>query len=101
MVFRTRALKTMNLKSKGFEIEPEIIMESWKRGLKISETRIRVPKLSKSKFYSMDSLKISTFFDIWVLRNMGSVPPMKRLFLLPFCITGLLLSSIPLFVDRL
>ncbi|MEM5806807.1 MAG: glycosyltransferase [Candidatus Aenigmatarchaeota archaeon] len=88
-------LKKMKLKSKGFEIETEFILEAFKNNFNIKEVSISVPKISKSKLKLRDMLGINIFFDKWVLKNLHlkKIPYSKKIFLLFACVLGLLISK--------
>lgn len=101
ILFRREALEKLTLKTREFEIETEIILESWKSGFRISEAGITVPKLSGSKFSKMDMLSVNAFFDRWVLKNLGIIHGMKRPFLILHCLAGFILSVLVLFLIRL
>jgi len=94
IAFRREALEKLSLKSSSFEIETEIILESWKNNLKVSETKVGVPKISNSLCSKRDMISINTFFDKWVLKNIGNVPITKRSFLAVSCTIGLLISAL-------
>jgi glycosyltransferase involved in cell wall biosynthesis len=93
-VIKKTVLKKMNLRSKRFEIETEMILEAYRHGLKVICVPIDVPNLSKSKCKLKNMLEINTFFDTWVLRwlkkrNCG-LSYNKKLFLKMFCTLGLI-----------
>lgn len=67
---RTNRIKKFNLKSKGFEIETEIILEAFRNNLALTEVSVKVPKISKSKLNFIHMLEINEFFDMWVLQNL-------------------------------
>jgi glycosyltransferase involved in cell wall biosynthesis len=101
IAFRREALQKIRLNSRGFEIEPEIMLESWKSGFRISEAGITVPSLSESKFRKRDMLSVNLFFDSWILRNLPNIPKTKLPFLFVSCLFGFLFSKSILSISRL
>ena len=93
---RSAALKKMKLKSIGFEIETEFVLEAYKNKLNVTEIPIRVPKISKSKLDFKSMVDINMFFDRWVLNFLrtesNEISFYKVLFLKLFCSIGLLFS---------
>jgi glycosyltransferase involved in cell wall biosynthesis len=93
ILFRRPALERISLKSGGFEIEAEIILESWKNRLVASGLPVDVPGISRSRCSGKSMLSINLFFDRWVLRNLGSVPKTKLPLLFVSCLSGFILSK--------
>jgi hypothetical protein len=90
----------MKLRSKGFELETEIILESFRNKFKIEEVSVTVPKISKSKLRVIDMIKINKFFDQWVLnwiREENKSLGYKKYFFLISCSIGLILSKLFIF----
>ena len=99
IAFRGRSLEGLTLRSRGFEIETELLLEAWRNGLLITQKDITVPVISKSKLSARDMIKMNMFFDLWVLRNLGRLPIMKQVLFTPFCIAGFALSCMTLLVS--
>jgi len=93
---KNSALKKMKLKSVGFEIETEFILEAYRNKLNVTEVPIKVPKISKSKLGFKSMVKINMFFDNWVLNFLkaktNKISFYKVSFLKIFCNMGLLFS---------
>jgi glycosyltransferase involved in cell wall biosynthesis len=100
ILFRKGVLDQLDLKSNGFEIESEIIVESWKHGFTVAECDVKVPNLSKSKLSRSDMLAVNTFFDIWVLRNQRTSSGIRGCLLLLAAIAGLMLAAIPYSITK-
>ena len=96
-VIKTEGLKKMNLISKNFEIEPELMLEARKNRLKIIEYPVSFPKKSPSKLKRKHMKEINNFFDKWVLEWMKSegcdIPTYKKILLNFFCRAGLIIFS--------
>ena len=88
---RTELLRKMNLTSKGFEIEMEMLLEAYKNKARIGTVEIAAKSIRKTTLKASDYLRINNFFDRWILKNkehlnMGNP---KRLLLLTFASLGL------------
>ncbi len=99
IAFRSEALRKLDLRTSGFEIEPEIMLEAWKRGLSLSEVAIKVPEISRSSFSVKEMLKTNLFFDTWIIRNSARIGLSGKI-ILPLCFLGMA-SAIPVWISRL
>ncbi len=66
---RTDLLKKMNLNSKGFNIEMEVLLEAIKKEGKIGKVYIETKPKKYTNITVMDYIKMNNFFDIWILKN--------------------------------
>jgi len=96
-VIKTKGLKKMNLISKNFEIEPDIMLEARRNRLKVIEYPVSFPKKSPSKLKRRHMKEINNFFDRYVLKWIKSkecdLPIYKKIFLSFFCRIGLMLFA--------
>ena len=90
-IIRTDLLKKMKLSGKGFELEPEMILEAAKMKARIGFVTIKTNPLEKSHFKFKDYIKTNNLFDNWILKNHKylNIGLTKRLFLLVFAHLGL------------
>ncbi|PLW80713.1 hypothetical protein C0585_01335 [Candidatus Woesearchaeota archaeon] len=71
MGIRTKILKNMVLKSKGFDIDIELIMESLKFTKKHGVVNIDNKKFDSSNIKRRDILDINDRYDLWIIENKG------------------------------
>jgi glycosyltransferase involved in cell wall biosynthesis len=95
-VIKKSALRKLKLGAENFEIEEEIVLESFRNKLKISQCEVIVPKISPSKCGRKQMAQINNFFDRWVLENIWGldVPSWKKAVLVPACCFGLAIGKI-------
>jgi len=93
--FKVNSIKELDLISNGFEIETEIILESFKHGLEIVPQKIKSNKFSESKLKKKDYLIINIFFDKWIIKNIFNLKlsKIKKIFLFISSIIGLLIGK--------
>ena len=93
---KTELIKKMRLVSKGFEIEIELVLESFRNRGKIGEVSVGVPRISISKLNIRHMIEINKFFDTWTIAYIkkSEINFLKKLFLLFSCYIGLLISSV-------
>lgn len=96
-VIKTEGLEKMNLISKNFEIETELILEARKNRLRVIEYPVSFPKKSPSKLKRKHMKEINNFFDIWTLKWIESrecdLPLYRKILLSLFCRIGLVLFA--------
>lgn len=96
-VIRAESLKKMDLKSKNFEIETELMLEARRNGLRVLEFPVSFPKISPSKLKRRHMKEINNFFDTWTLDWIKSgecdLPLRKKILLSLFCRLGLVLFA--------
>lgn len=92
---RVSLLKKMNLKSRDFEIEIEMLLEAAKNKARIDKFYIKTKPLKRGHLTSLDYLKINNFFDRWILRNYRylNINPFKKGLLVLASLFGLVSGS--------
>ncbi|MCK5023624.1 MAG: glycosyltransferase family 2 protein [Candidatus Aenigmarchaeota archaeon] len=94
-IFRSDSLAKLELKTKNFEIEPEILLECRRNKMKVIEHPVNVPMLSPTKVQRKHIIEINRFFDKWVLNwikdDSCDLSPIKKMFLKISCKTGLII----------
>lgn len=95
-LIRKKLLNKLDLKSTGFTIDIEIILESIKNNAKISSVNINPIIIKKTGVAFRDYIEINNFYDRWVLRNISKlkIGVVKKLYLLVCVIMGLSFGSI-------
>ncbi|MGM5482992.1 MAG: hypothetical protein ACQESF_06005, partial [Nanobdellota archaeon] len=88
---RIDLLKKLKLKSDGFEIETEILLEAIKNKAKFNYLYIKGNYNKYSKVTKKDYLKINDFFDSWIINNKDKLEIPKRVIL--FVFIGQIISS--------
>ncbi|MBT3408596.1 glycosyltransferase family 2 protein [archaeon] len=68
-----KSLKKLNLKSNGFEIDLEILLECKKNKIPIKSISINTKLKKKSHVKLKDYIKINNFFDKWLLKNIKNI----------------------------
>jgi hypothetical protein len=64
------SLKKLELQSNGFEIDLEIILESYKKKISICTVLLgKFDLIKKSHMHVTDFLKLNIFFDNWIFKN--------------------------------
>jgi len=90
---RTELLKKMSLKSQGFEIEMEMLLEAYKNRARIGTINILTKPIRKTTLKFRDYLRINNFFDRWVLKNKQHLNTgnLKCFLLIMFAYLGLII----------
>ena len=90
------SLKKFNLKSNRFEIDLEMILESYLNKIKIVSIDINHKPVKKSHVKFIDYIKLNNFFDRWILKSHSklNIPLLKKMFLMFFSVIGLIIGSI-------
>lgn len=93
-------LKKMNLTSKNFQIEQEMVLEAVRNKAKIKGIDIKSKPKSKTNLKTLDYLQINNFFDKWIIKNYKylGLSFSKKIMLLPSVVIGL---SIGLFLEKI
>lgn len=94
-IIKAESLNKMNLISRNFEIETELILEARKNNMEVIEYPVSSPMKSPSKLKKLHMKEINNFFDKWTLDWIDSqdcnIPFYKKIFLKFFCRLGLLI----------
>ena len=88
--------KKMNLQGSGFELEPEMLLESVKNNISIGYVNNETTPLNKTNLKAEDYLRTNELYDRWILRNHRSlrVNFIKKSFLRFSAHTGLFITKI-------
>lgn len=91
-----KAYKRLRLSGSGFELEPEMLLEAVKEGVKIGYVGIETDPIEKSHFSANAFLRTNILYDKWILANHKKLRmnPIKRAFLIASAKAGLLISKV-------
>lgn len=95
--YKISALKKLNLKSIGFEIDLETLLEATNKNLKFSQINISENTKDKGSNMSLKNfLELNNFFDRWIISNYNQlqISRLRNIFLVSSAYIGLLLSNI-------
>ena len=83
----------MKLNGKGFELEPEMLLEAVKMRARIRFIAISTRPLEKSHFKISDYIKTNNLYDRWIIKNVHGLKInfLKKACLVIFANIGLLL----------
>lgn len=86
------SVEKMDLRSDNFEIETEIVLESFKNNLRVGSSKIKILNFSDSKCNIKNFIEISKFYNDWVLEKINekdlNLSFGKKILLEFFCRTG-------------
>lgn len=88
---RYSSLKRMKLKAKHFEIEMDVVLNSFALGYEIGEVIENNYFFTPSKFKVIDIIRLNYFFDNWCIKNRKRIK--RKVILLPFVLFGYIISS--------
>ncbi|UCC91311.1 MAG: glycosyltransferase family 2 protein [Candidatus Aenigmatarchaeota archaeon] len=92
---KTDCIRKFRLRSIGFEIEMEMVLEAFRNNLTLTEVPVEVPEISESKLSLKHMIEMIRFFDEWVLENIRIQKSLsKKIFLSVFCILGITFSGL-------
>ena len=88
------AYQAMKLEGARFELEPEMLLEAVKRGIKIGYVDVETDPLEKTNFTARDYLRTNELYDKWILKNYSvlRVSFLKKYFLFFSAHIGLVLT---------
>ena len=95
-IIKTDALKKLEFRGSGFELEPEMLLEAVKNKISIGFQEIETNPLEKSNFKFKDYLKTNLLYDEWLIKNHRfiNMPLYKRIFLVIAANIGKILTKI-------
>lgn len=93
---KTDYFKKMSLNASGFELEPEMLLESVKQGMRIGFVNVQTEPLEKTNLKFEDYIKTNDLFDRWILKNHKCIKGnlFKKRFLVFSAHAGLIFSRI-------
>lgn len=93
---KVNKLKNIPLKQSSFELEPEMLLESVKKNIKIGFVDIETKSIEKTHFSFNNYLNTNDLYDRWVLENYKelNINIFKKLFLLGSAKTGLIITKL-------
>lgn len=95
-IIKMDALKKLEFKGSGFELEPEMLLESVKGKLSIGFQEVQTKPIEKSNFRFKDYLKTNLLYDEWLIKNHRFINMSlhKRIFLVLAAYIGKILTKI-------
>ena len=98
MAIKTRSIKKMDLKSKGFDIDIEIILESFKNDISYDVIEFNNKNFSPTGIKFKDIMIINKRFDSWILDNKSIIKKrtnkINQMSIFIFSKIGLILSDL-------
>lgn len=92
---RIKAYRKLKLSGRGFELEPEMLLEAVKERLTIGYVQVATNPIEKSHFSANAFLRTNVLYDKWILKNHRKLKMniIKRAFLIASAKAGLLISG--------
>ena len=87
-------LKSMEVGDSDFELEPEMLLEAFKKRISIGFVDIKTEPVEKTHLTFKNYLRTNDMYDRWILENYKYLGLWKKLVLMPSACIGLLISKI-------